>query len=79
MPEVEIAIAMLLALGLGVRAIWVWLFRGRGLVSPWRGALDSVAISLVLLNCAEASSAASRRDYHAATTPALCGILRDAR
>ena len=51
MPEVGIAIAVLLALGLEVRASWVWLFRGQSLVTPWRGTLGSVAISLVLLDC----------------------------
>ena len=51
MPEVGIAMAVLLALGLGVRASLVWLFRGRRLVTPWRGTLGSVAISLVLLDC----------------------------
>jgi len=48
MPEVGIALAVLLALGLGVRSSWVWLFRGRRLVTPWRGTLGSVVISLVL-------------------------------
>ena len=51
MPEGGIAIVVLLALGFGVRASWVWLFRGRRLVTPWRGTLGSVVISLVLLNC----------------------------
>lgn len=51
MPEGEIALTVLVALVLGIRASWVWLLRGRSLVSPWRGTMGSVAISLVLMDC----------------------------